>query len=287
MEGIGFHASRVQVKGIWVPSFLYGTAWKKDDTQRFVTMALAAGFRGIDTANQRKHYHEVGVGDALRIAFDAGMPRESLFIQTKFTQRPGQDHRLPYDERAPIAEQVRQSFESSCEHLHVDVIDSYVLHGPSASVGLPQCDLDAWRAMEDLHTAGRTRLLGVSNVTAEQLALLCKVARVPPAMVQNRTYARTGWDRDVRVVAKQNGVVYQGFSLLTANAEELKSPVFDRIARRTGMTRSQIVFRFAMQLGMICLTGTTSEAHMKEDLATSEEPLSDEEIALLENVSGP
>ena len=42
-----------------------------------------------------------------------------------------------------------------------------------------------------------------------------------------------------------------------------------------------------VQLGMICLTGTTSEAHMKEDLATSEEPLSDEEIALLENVSGP
>lgn len=286
MKGIRGHDPRIQVKGVAVPLFLYGTAWKEDDTERLVTAALAAGFRGIDTANQRKHYHEAGVGAALRRAFEAGLPRESLFIQTKFTHKDGQDHRLPYDEHATISEQVRQSLRSSCAHLHVDVLDSYVLHGPSAHVGLPAADLSAWRAMEDLLAEGRVRMLGVSNVTAEQLALLCAQARVPPAMVQNRTYARKGWDRAVRAVAAQHGVLYQGFSLLTANTAEQKSAVVDRIVRRTGATRAQIIYRFAMHLGMVCLDGTTSEAHMAEDLRAPDLELTEEEIAALERVSG-
>ncbi len=268
--------------GIQAPSFLYGTAWKEDDTQRLVTMALAAGFRGIDTANQRKHYHEAAVGEALRLAFDAGMRRDALFIQTKFTHRDGQDHRLPYEAAAPIATQVRQSFESSLAHLHVDVIDSYVLHGPSTSRGLGREDREAWAAMEDLLAAGRVRMLGVSNVTAEQLSLLCREARTPPAMVQNRTYARKGWDREVRAVAKEHGVVYQGFSLLTANAAAVESAAVACIVARTGRTRAQIIYRFAMHLGMICLCGTKSATHMAEDLAATGFDLGADEIASLE-----
>jgi diketogulonate reductase-like aldo/keto reductase len=283
---IGSHARTILVKGIAVPSFLYGTAWKEADTQRLVTAALDAGFRGVDTANQRKHYDEAAVGEALRLAFESGLARESLFIQTKFTHRDGQDHRLPYDERAPIGEQVRQSWGSSCAHLHVDVIDSFVLHGPSARVGLAASDWDAWHAMEDLHTQGRVRLLGVSNVTAEQLVLLCTKARVPPAMVQNRTYARKGWDRAVRAAAREHGVAYQGFSLLTANTTEQKSPVLERIVKRTGRTRAQIIYRFAMHLDMICLNGTSSAAHMAEDLESTSFELLAEEISALERVSG-
>ncbi len=267
--------------GIQAPSFLYGTAWKEDDTQRLVTMALAAGFRGIDTANQRKHYHEAAVGEALQLAFDAGMQRDALFIQTKFTHRDGQDHRLPYDEAAPISTQVLQSFESSLAHLQVDVIDSYVLHGPSTSRGLAREDREAWAAMEELHAEGRVRMLGVSNVTAEQLSLLCREARTPPAMVQNRTYARKAWDREVRAVAKEHGVVYQGFSLLTASPAALTSAEVDRIVARTGRTRAQIVYRFAMHLGMICLCGTKSATHMAEALAATELDLTADEIKSL------
>src|SRR4051812_26765941 len=103
-----------------VPSFLYGTAWKEDATEALVFGALTAGFRGIDTANQRKHYFEAGVGAGLARKLAAGLERDEVFIQTKFTFRDGQDHRLPYDERAPIATQVAQSFASSLEHLGVD-----------------------------------------------------------------------------------------------------------------------------------------------------------------------
>lgn len=54
------------IDGVRIPRFLYGTAWKEDDTERLTLLALRQGFRGIDTANQRKHYHEVAVGRCFR-----------------------------------------------------------------------------------------------------------------------------------------------------------------------------------------------------------------------------
>src|SRR3954471_13023125 len=108
----------VMIDGVRVPRLLYGTAWKEDATERLTGLALRHGFRGIDTANQRKHYHEAAVGQAVRAAVAAGVvTRDDVFLQTKFTFRPGQDHRLPYDPAAPIAAQVAQSFERSLEHL--------------------------------------------------------------------------------------------------------------------------------------------------------------------------
>src|SRR5690349_21084923 len=92
-----------------VPGFLYGTAWKEDETERLTRLALKAGFVGIDTANQRRHYFEAAVGAALAEAYREGRcRREQLFLQSKFTSRRGQDHRLPYDPSADLGEQVRQ-----------------------------------------------------------------------------------------------------------------------------------------------------------------------------------
>ncbi len=229
------------IAGVPVPRFLYGTAWKEDATQRLTELALRQGFRGIDTANQRRHYHEAAVGQAVTAAIAEGLvARDDLFLQTKFTFRRGQDHRLPYDPRAPIPVQVEQSFASSLEHLGTGVIDSYVLHGPTRRAGLAPADWEAWRAMEAIHESGRARLLGVSNVTLEQLDGLCRQARVRPRFVQNRCYAARGWDRDVRAYCAANGLVYQGFSLLTANREALASPELARIAARHGRTVAQL-----------------------------------------------
>src|SRR5579862_9903310 len=117
-----------------VPDFLYGTAWKEERTAALVELALRAGFRGIDTANQRRHYFEVGVGEGLAAAYRAGVvTRPDLFLQTKFTYQRGQDHRLPYDPAAKLSDQVAQSLASSLEHLGTDYVDSFVLHGPSRS----------------------------------------------------------------------------------------------------------------------------------------------------------
>ena len=82
----------ISVDGVAVPRFLYGTAWKEDETQRLTELALRTGFRGIDTANQRRHYHEAAVGKGISAANDL-VGRKDLFLQTKFTSRRGQDHR--------------------------------------------------------------------------------------------------------------------------------------------------------------------------------------------------
>src|SRR5260370_36327745 len=151
-----------------VPRLLYGTAWKEDETQRLTEPALRQGFRGIDTANQRRHYHEAAVGQAIASFVTSGQAvRDELFLQTKFTFRDGQDDRLPYHPEAPIRQQVEQSFDSSLEHLGTNVIDSYLLHGPTQNSGLAAADWEAWRALGAIHDSGRARFLGVSNVTLD------------------------------------------------------------------------------------------------------------------------
>jgi diketogulonate reductase-like aldo/keto reductase len=266
-----------------LPTFLYGTAWKEARTEELARLALAAGFRGIDTANQRKHYVEAAVGAAIRAS---GLPRAELFLQTKFTYARGQDHRLPYDPAADIAAQVRQSFASSLTHLGVETIDSYLLHGPWSGHGWSAQDREAWSAMEQLHREGRAARIGVSNVSLEQLAALCAREAMAPAFVQNRCYARTGWDREVRAFCRERGIVYQGFSLLTANRRELESPAITAIARRHAATVPQIVFRFAIAAGLLPLTGTGDRAHMDQDLAAASLDLSAAELAAVERLGG-
>jgi diketogulonate reductase-like aldo/keto reductase len=271
------------VQGIGVPSFFYGTAWKEDRTRELTKEALAAGFRAVDTANQRRHYVEADVGQAVAETLAQGIAgRAELFLQTKFTFQGGQDHRLPYDPRADVATQVGQSLDSSLAHLQTSYVDSLILHGPSTAYGLAEADRQAWRAMEDLQRSGRARLIGLSNVSLEQLEAFVEDAEVAPAFVQNRCFARDRWDADVRGFCRRHGIAYQAFSLLTANLRELRQPAVERIARRSGRTLPQVVFRFAHQLGMIPLTGTTSQAHMKEDLASFDFELGDGVVAAIE-----
>jgi diketogulonate reductase-like aldo/keto reductase len=264
-----------------VPRLIYGTAWKEEETARLTKLALDAGFRGIDTANQRRHYHEAGVGEALR---QASLP--GIFVQTKFTHLDGQDERLPYDRNAPMATQVAQSIESSLQHLGTTAIDSYLLHGPSARDRLTSEDWEAWTAMEAAQRAGKVRLLGISNVTLRQVEEVFGKASVKPSVVQNRCFARTGWDRAVRQFCAAHGIVYQGFSLLTANPDVLRHPTVRAIAARTGKTIAQVVLRFAVQVGMVALTGTTSPRHMAEDLGIDEFALEAEEVKAVEGLMG-
>lgn len=265
------------------PSILYGTAWKEAETERLTRLAIDSGFRGIDTANQRRHYFEAAVGAGIASAIREGVvKREELFLQTKFTYRDSQDHRLPYDPNADPATQVRQSFTSSLEHLQTEFIDSYVLHGPSRRRGLGDVDRIVWRAMEELPA----KALGVSNVTLEQLRELHAFARVKPKFVQNRCYAATGWDANVRAFCREHGITYQGFSLLTANAIELRSATMREIAKKANKTVAQVVFRFAVQVRMLPLTGTTDQRHMREDLAAlAGFELSEEDVRRIEGVS--
>ncbi|HAT7916779.1 TPA: aldo/keto reductase [Legionella pneumophila] len=267
------------------PPILYGTAWKEDDTKRLVLQALNSGFRGVDTANQRRHYFEEAVGDAIdQFLTTSQKTRSDLFLQTKFTSVHGQDHRKPYDEFDSLTNQVKQSFASSLEHLQTDYIDAYILHGPSLSHGIIDADLEIWQAMEELVCSRKVKFLGISNVNMVQVEELYRKVSIKPSFIQNRCFAITQWDQDVRTFSQKNKIIYQGFSLLTANQRYLLNPHMQSLAVKYDKTIPQIIFRFANQVGILPLTGTTNQQHMDNDLNIYDFELTQEEIQYIENI---
>jgi diketogulonate reductase-like aldo/keto reductase len=251
--------------GVRMPRILYGTAWKKADTERLVALALREGFRGIDTACQPRHYAEAGVGAGIQSALRLELRRADLYIQTKFTPVSGHGPaQIPYDPSAPLPEQIAQSFAVSLRNLRTDYLDCLVLHSP---LGTSRETLQAWHAMESLVEGGGVRQLGISNCYhPEQLGTLYRAARIKPAVLQNRFYAETGYDRELRVFCAREGVIYQSFWTLTANPQILEHPAMAASASRHGRTPAQMLFRYLIECGVVPLTGTRSPAHMREDL---------------------
>jgi diketogulonate reductase-like aldo/keto reductase len=262
--------------GVRMPGIIYGTAWKEADTERLVTLAIRQGFRGIDTACQPKHYNEAGVGAGLAKCLTDGLARADIYLQSKFTAVSGQDPgRIPYDPTAPLEEQVAQSFAASLRNLQTDYLDCLVLHSPLPT---SKQTLQVWRAIEAIADAGGIRQAGISNCYAlAELQQLYRAARVKPSVLQNRFHADTGYDREVRAFCRQQGILYQSFWTLTANPRVLAHSAIAALASGHRRTSAQILFRYLTQAGIVPLTGTRSEAHMREDLSIFDFELTAEE----------
>lgn len=248
-----------------LPPLLYGTAWKKERTADLVEMAVLSGFRGIDTACQPKHYDEALVGEALARLAAQGIEREQLFLQTKFTPLNGQDpQRIPYNPNAPLEIQVAESFRVSKLNLRTEYVDSLVLHSPL----FPYANLlKVWGAMEAVHQSGGARELGISNCyDVELLKRLEGDANVKPAFVQNRFYAESGYDKELRHWCDEQGIIYQSFWSLTANPHLLGSREFFALTQEYNKTEAQILYRYLNQIGIVPLIGSTSKRHIDEDL---------------------
>ena len=256
---------------------LYGTAWKAADTADLVELAIRSGFRAVDTACQPKHYNEPGVGEGIARCLGNDLRREDLYIQTKFTPIPGQDpQRIPYDPNATLAQQVDQSFEVSRKNLRVDRLDALVLHSPLPTL---HQTLEVWHAMEELVDRGGVLRLGISNLYAPRvLEALHREVRIKPSILQNRFYADTGYDHELRAYCREHDIVYQSFWTLTANPHLLATPVVRVLAEAHGWTPAQVFFRFLTQIGITPLTGTRSEQHMREDLAIFDKTLTEAEL---------
>lgn len=259
----------VSSQGVRSPRILYGTAWKKLRTEELVSQAIANGFRGIDTACQPKHYNEAGVGAAVAASVRAGLAREQLYLQTKFTPLGGQDPKsVPYDPHAPLQEQVAQSIEVSLSNLQAHYLDCLVLHSPLRNMKETE---EVWQAMQASFEAGTVRQLGISNCyELPVLKELHRWARVKPAVVQNRFYAETGYDVDIRAFCREHGIIYQSFWTLTANPHVLEHEETVRLAAKYHVTPAQVLFRYLTGIGIVPLSGTTSQLHMREDLAIFE-----------------
>ena len=133
---------------------------------------------------------------------------------------------------------------------------------------------------------GRTKLLGVSNVALEHLQQMKAAGLEMPKFVQNRCFARLGWDREVRKFCRDHNIIYQGFSLLTANPEVLRQPPFVDVASQLNATPAQVIFAFARAVGMLPLTGTSNADHLKQDLASLDLKLPEELVKAIESIAG-
>jgi diketogulonate reductase-like aldo/keto reductase len=267
-----------------MPQLIYGTAWKEEQSASLVEQAIQTGFRGIDTACQPKHYNEAGVGDGIAACVKQGLlTRSELYLQTKFTPLSGQDpNRIPYDANAPLAEQVAQSFQVSLKNLKTDYLDCLILHSPLSN----QHDThEVWQAMESKVATGGVKQLGISNCyDLKTLTELVNFATIKPAVIQNRFYATTGYDKAIREFCRQHQIVYESFWTLTANPHLLKDPSLQHIATQRQLNPSQVFFRYLTQIGIVPLTGTTSVTHMQEDLAIFEFELTDQECGVIEKL---
>lgn len=272
-----YHAptARKLPSGTLVPACIYGTADKKD--AQLILAALEAGFRGLDTASQG-FYDEQAVGDALQIAFapksqgGLGLQRCELYIQTKFTtpaghKAAGQASAAPYEAHDSIPEMVSKSLKTSLERLRVDYIDTLLLHGPMPTM---EETLDVWKAMEDC-VGHAVRNIGLSNMALAELQTVCSTARVPPAVVQNRFWQPSDYDRELREYCSQQTIVYQAFCILTGNPKLLDSALIGWLADRTFVSREDALFALVLSLdspsaGVCILDGTRNASRMKETI---------------------
>ncbi|EUC29422.1 hypothetical protein COCCADRAFT_8345 [Bipolaris zeicola 26-R-13] len=253
------------------PAFIYGTAWKKDQTKRLVKEALAVGFWRVDTAAQPRHYQEALVGEALREAFTEGiLKREELYLQTKYTTPAGQDlNNIPYDPNAPLDSQIHTSVASSLKNLrHISespddsYLDCMLLHSP-----LPTTEqtIQAWKLLET-YVPHRIRSLGISNVTLSVLEALYQNATVKPTVVQNRFYPQTRYDVPLRNFCKEHDIVYQSFWTLTGNPALLQSQPVAALARAAQVEIPVALYALVIDQGVVVLNGSTSREHMEMDL---------------------
>lgn len=260
---------------VTTPRLVYGTAWKRERTADLVHAALSAGFRGIDTAAQPRHYREDLVGEGLRRAVAEGIcHRRDVFLQTKFSPAAAQDlaaGNLPYDPHAPLREQVRASVESSLRNLRVDdddYLDSVVMHSPLPSM---EETVLVWKALSSFVQSSppRVRRLGISNAPPEVVAYLLEApdVKVKPGVVQNRFHAATRWEPALRALCRARGVVFQSFWTLSGNPQLLKArPVLD-LAVAAGVEPEVALYALVLGLeGTTILDGTTSLEHMRADL---------------------
>lgn len=259
-------ASRVISSGL--PFLVYGTAWKKDDTERLVADAVRHGFRFIDTACQPKHYNEPGVGNGWTLAAkELGLQRTDLFLQTKYTSINGQDPKhIPYDPTQPLEDRVSQSLKVSLHNLQTTYLDSWVMHSPENTI---EETMVAYRVMEQAVDDGKVLRLGISNCyDYNMFTSIYEQARIKPSVLQNRFYEDSDWDQRLRQFCKEHNIWYQSFWTLTANREALATQEVKDWASSKQLSPQTLLYAYLMSLGYgTPLDGTTSIKHMKEDQA--------------------
>jgi diketogulonate reductase-like aldo/keto reductase len=231
--------------------------------------ALAAGYRHLDCAE--RYRNEEAVGEAIREALDAGtVAREDLFVTTKLWNT---NHR---------PDRVRPALDASCQRLHVDYVDLYLIHTPYAFVPGDDQDprdehgeviydkevtlVETWHALEQLVDDGVAKAIGVSDISLDKLREVVAAARIKPAVVQVESHPYLP-EWELLEFCEENGIVLLAFAPLGHGMKPslLEDPVITAIAERTHISPAQVALSWAAQRGTAFLTTSTKPERIQQN----------------------
>lgn len=211
-----------------------------EEVRRAVDAALASGYRAFDSA--AVYRNEADLGNALKELLPKhGLTREDVFITSKLS---------PKDQ----GERAMEGALHSLSQLDLGYIDLYLIHWPGTQ-RLPVADernpgnrAQSWSSLEELHSQGKLRAIGVSNYTPAHMRALMQSCRVPPAVLQVEFHPRL-CQPELRSLCKEYGVCFQAYSSL-GKGELLSDPVILEVAKNVERTPAQVLLRWAVQQGV-------------------------------------
>ena len=242
--------------GLMMPMLGFGTySLKGDVCTESVGDAIAAGYRLIDTAHVYENEEAVGAG-IKRSQVD----RKSLFVTSKiWVDDSGYD-------------KAKQAFQTTLDKLQLEYLDLYLIHRPRGDVQ------GSWRAMEELHGAGKIRAIGVSNFDQRQYTSLIESATTRPAVNQVETNPflqqteTLEWMQAARTQMEAWSPFAEGRNGLFTNS------ALEQIANKLGRTVAQTVLRWHYQRGIIAIPRSSHPAHRRENLAIFDFSLAPEDM---------
>ena len=254
--------------------------WKSEPSVvgEAVLKALKCGYRLIDCA--ACYGNEAEVGAAMHQAFTEGvLSRGELFVTSK----------LWNTEHAP--EKVEPACRQTLKDLQLDYLDLYLIHWPLCyGIGQGRADVvdvpleDTWKAMEDLVRKGLVRNIGLSNFTPKQIERICKIASIPPAVLQIEMHPLLQ-QKELRAICKEKRMAVTAYSTLGSNDSVfrgdfpnlLQHPEIAKIAEKHGKSIAQVILRWAYQEGVAIIPKSVKEERLKENLAAITDLVLDDE----------
>lgn len=248
--------------GAEMPRLGLGT-WPMDDTEaeRVIADAVAAGYRLVDTAEN--YGNERGVGRGLKAS---GLPREDLFVTTKFNRRwHGVDL-------------AAEACEQSLDRLGLDYLDLLLIHWPN-----PDQDryVEAWQGLARLLEAGRVKAIGTSNFKPTHLDRIIGATGVVPDVNQIQLSPLTTRD-EARAYHAEHRIVTQSWSPIGGQGADVRShPTVLGLAERHGRTPAQVVLRWHLDLGLTTMPKSSDPERLRQNLDIFDFSLSEAEVAAL------
>jgi 2,5-diketo-D-gluconate reductase A len=232
------------------------------ETARAVELALAAGYRHIDTAEM--YGNERGVGEAVRAS---GLGRDELYITSKLNNG--------YHE----PDVARREFARTLEELGMDHVDLFLIHWPLPT--LYDGDfVSTWKTLEEFKADGRARSIGVSNFEIPHLERLAAETETVPVVNQIEAHPYLA-NNDVRTYGESHGIATEAWSPI-AQGEVLGDPVIVAIADEVGRTPAQVTLRWHIQRGSIVFPKSTTPARIEENIQLFDFELSHDQMARID-----